>query len=83
MKTAHKLLFENLNATHYTSAKEAVIEYRIFKHQFRTVLGYDEKTDGFVALQQGHQPGALLDELPTVAILKNNGHAVVLLNEVG
>ena len=34
-------------------------------------------------MQHGHQPAALVDELPTVAILKNNGHAVILLDETG
>jgi hypothetical protein len=83
MKTNNKLLFENLDATHYTATQDAVSEYRIFKRQFDSVLGYDSGTDGYVALQKGHQPGALVDELPCVQILKNNGHAVVLLNELG
>ena len=83
MEITHKILFENLDSTHYTSTKEAINEYRIFKRQFSDLLGYDEKTNGFVALQRGHQRGALPDELPSVAILKDNGHAVILLAELG
>lgn len=83
MKTYNKLLFENLDTTHYTTTQDAVSEYRIFKSQFDNVLGYDSETDGFVVLQKGHQPGALEDELLSVQILKNNGHAVILLNELG
>ena len=83
MKTTHEIQFENLDSSYYTSAREAAKEYRIFKYHFRDLLGYDEKTGGFVALQQGHQHGALTDELPSVAILKDNGHAVILIDESG
>jgi hypothetical protein len=83
MKTKNEQLFDNLDEKHYISAIDAVVEYRVFKRQFEDVLGYDEKTDGFVALQKGHQPGALFDELPIVSVLKNYGHAVVLTDESG
>jgi hypothetical protein len=82
-KTVNELLFENLDATHYTTAKQAVADYSIFKRKFTQILGYDKITDGSVALQKGHQRGALEDELPSVQILKNNGLSVILLNELG
>ena len=85
-KMLNKFLFDHLDrSTHYITAEAAVTEYhRIFsKDRFDEVLGYDEKTDGFVALQHRHQPMALIDELPTVAILKDKGHAVILLDESG
>lgn len=55
-----KLLFENLDATHYTTTEAAVKEYSIFKTYFKDVLGYDETTGGSVALQKGHQPRACM-----------------------
>ena len=85
-KMLNKFLFDHLDrSTHYVTAEAAVTEYyRIFiRDRFNKVLGYDEKTDGFVALQHRHQPMALIDELPTVAILKDKGHAVILLDESG
>jgi hypothetical protein len=63
MKTVNQLLFENLDHTHYTDTKTASKEYEIFNHAFKDVLGYDEKTGGCLALQKGHQPAALVDEL--------------------
>jgi hypothetical protein len=83
MKIDNKLLFENLDETHYTTAKTAAKEYSIFKTEFKNVLGFDSITGGVVALQKGHQPRALYDELPTVTILKSNGHFVILLDESG
>ena len=44
-------------------------------------MGYDDSTDGFIALQKGHQPSALPFELPMAEVLKKQGHAVVLLSE--
>lgn len=83
MKTKKEQLFDSLDVTHYKSVVEAKSEYYIFKNQFKDVLGYDNISGGFAALQKGHQPGALLDELPIVSILKNNGYAVILLDETG
>jgi hypothetical protein len=78
-----KLLFENLDQTHCITTKAAVREYAIFKTDFKDVLGYDETTGGSIALQKGHQPRALYDELPTALILKNDGYSVILLDESG
>jgi hypothetical protein len=78
-----KLLFENLDDRHYITTEAAVKEYAIFKTDFKDVLGYDETTGGSVALQKGHQPRALYDELPSVLILKNDGYSVILLDESG
>ena len=78
-----KLLFEDLIETHYTTTEAAVKEYSIFKTDFQDVLGYDETTGGSIALQKGHQPRALYDELPTALILKNVGYSVILLDESG
>lgn len=83
MKTVNKILFESLDDTHYTNSKSAIKKYEIFKHEFKDVLGYDEDTDGCVVLQKGHQPGALLDELPITVFLKKAGHFVILLDETG
>lgn len=41
------------------------------------------RSNGFLALQKGHQPHALVYELPLALILKNEGHAVILLDESG
>jgi Contact-dependent growth inhibition CdiA C-terminal domain len=83
MMTVNNLLFENLDDSHYKSAESAVKEYPVFRNAFKDVLGFDEKTDGYVALQKGHQREALLSELHTAAVLKANGHSVILLPEVG
>jgi hypothetical protein len=83
MTIENKLLFENLDNRYYKTAKTAVKEYSIFRTEFKDVLGFDDVTGGSVALQKGHQPRALYDELPTVSILKDNGHAVILLDESG
>lgn len=83
MNTFNKLLFENLDGSHYTTTETAVKEYPVFIHAFKDILGFDEQTGGYVALQKGHQREALLDELRTASVLKANGHAVVLLSEVG
>jgi uncharacterized protein with FMN-binding domain len=83
MKTENELLFENLDERHYTTTAAAVVEYAIFKANFKDVLGYDEQTGGSVALQKGHQPRALYDELSTALILKKSGHTVILLDESG
>ncbi len=83
MKTINKILFESLDDTHYTNSESAIKEYEIFKYQFKNVLGYDDNTDGCVALQKGHQAGALPDELPITVFLKKTGHFVILLDETG
>jgi hypothetical protein len=83
MKIENKLLFEILDETHYTTTQTAVKEYSIFKTEFKDILGFDELTGGSVALQKGHQPRALYDELPTVSILKDNGYSIILLDESG
>lgn len=83
MKTNNQLLFENLDDTHYTTAAAAAKEYNIFKHSFNDALGYDEASDGSLALQKGHEWLPLAYELPTAIVLKNNGHAVVLISELG
>jgi hypothetical protein len=83
MKTVNKLLFENLDDSHYTNTAAAIKEYPIFKYAFKGVLGFDENTDGYVALQKGHQREALSSELPTAIVLKAYGHGVILLPEVG
>lgn len=83
MKTANKQLFDDLDNTHYKDTAEAVKEYFIFKKYFKESLGYNMQSDGYLVLQKGHQPKALLDELPTVLLLKNEGFAVVLLDETG
>lgn len=61
----------------------AATEYHIFKHSFKDILGYDEQTDGSLAVQKGHEWLPLAHELPTAAVLKANGHAVVLISELG
>jgi hypothetical protein len=81
--TTNEQLFENLDDNHYTSARAAIKEYSVFENDFQDVLGYNLLTGGSVALQKGHQPKALLDELPTAAILKSNGHTVILIDETG
>lgn len=83
MKTVNQLVFENLDDSHYTTTTAAAKEYNIFKNNFKDVLGYDDKTNGSLALQKGHEWLPLLHELPTAVILKNNGHAVVLISELG
>lgn len=83
MKTINQLLFENLGDNHYVSTQEAVQEYHIFKHSFKDILGYNERTNGSVALQKGHAWAALVNELHITEVLKENGHSVVLLSEVG
>jgi hypothetical protein len=83
MKTNNQLLFEDLDETHYTTTKTAEKEFPIFKNDFKNVLGYDAETDGSAALQKGHQREALKNELPMTIVLKDNGHAVILLSEVG
>ena len=83
MKTVNQLLFENLTDNHYSHTAVAVREYHIFKHRFKDILGYNEKTDGSVALQKGHAWAALTNELHIAEVLKEHGHSVVLLSEVG
>lgn len=87
MKTNNQLLFENLDKKHYVTTETAEKEFPIFKNDFKNdfknVLGYDADTDGSVALQKGHQREALRNELPMTIVLKDNGHAVILLSEVG
>jgi hypothetical protein len=83
MHTINKLLFNNLNDTCYTNAQAASAEYGIFKYAFKYALGYDENSDGCIILQKGHQPAALIDELPITVLLKETGHFVVLLDESG
>jgi phosphopantetheine adenylyltransferase len=83
MKTVNQLLFENLTDNHYTNTAMAVEEYHIFKQNFKTVLGYDEKTDGSVAIQKNHAWAALINELHIAQVLKENGHSVILLSEIG
>ena len=83
MKTANKLLFDDLDNTHYKNAPDASKDYFVFKKYFKESLGYDNQSGGYLALQKGHQPKALLDELPTALLLKKEGFAVVLLNETG
>lgn len=82
-KTKNQLLFENLDNTHYTTTAIATKEYPIFKNDFKGILGYDAETNGSIALQKGHQREALKNELTTAVVLKENGHAVVLLSELG
>ena len=81
MKTTNELLFENLDYKHYTNAQSAISEYEVFRHEFKNVLGYDKITDGCLVLQKGHQPAALVDELPLAVFLKQAGHFVILLDE--
>jgi hypothetical protein len=81
MKTTNELLFDNLDYKHYTNSKAAINEYEVFRHKFKDALGYDNITDGCLVLQKGHQPAALLDELPIALLLKKSGHFVILLDE--
>jgi hypothetical protein len=83
MKTVNQLLFENLSDNHYTTTIEAVHEYHIFKHHFEGVIGYNANTDGSVVLQKGHAWAALVNELHIAEVLKEHGHSVVLLSEMG
>jgi hypothetical protein len=83
MKTVNQLLFENLGDNHYTTTHQATKEYHIFRHNYKNVLGYSERTDGSVALQKGHAWAALVNELHIAEVLKEYGHSVVLLSEVG
>lgn len=83
MKALNEILFENLDDSHYTTTETAVKEYYIFRTNFKDLLGYDARTGGSVALQKGHEWAPLAHELPTAAVLKEHGHAVILLNELG
>jgi hypothetical protein len=83
MKTVNQVLFENLTDNHYTDTAAAVQEYHIFKYAFKDVLGYNTKTNGSVALQKGHAWAALINELHIAEVLKQGGHSVVLLSEIG
>ena len=59
MKTANKQLFDDLDSTHYKNALDAAKDYFVFKKHFKESLGYDDQSDGYLALQKGHQPKSL------------------------
>jgi hypothetical protein len=83
MKKTNATIFKNLNANHYVSGEQAREKYIIFNEYHQSALGFDDVSDGFLALQNGHQPHALFYELPLALLLKSEGHGVILLDESG
>ena len=80
MKTNNKQRFENLDTDYVATTAEAKKIFRnIFKYP--DALGFDEDTDGFIALHKGHSPSGLDKELPACIMLKKQGYAVELINE--
>lgn len=83
MEHTDAFIFRNLDDRHYLSSEQAREKYAIFENEYQDALGFDFDSNGFLALQNGHQPHALAYELPLALILKGEGHAVILLDESG
>ena len=83
MEHNNAIVFGNLDDRHLINAEKAREKYAIFETEYQDALGFDVISNGFLALQKGHQPHALAYELPLALILKREGHAVILLDESG
>lgn len=79
----NEFTFHGLGYQYYTDGENAKKEYFIFENNYLDALGFDVLSNGFLALQKGHEPDALSYELPLALMLKKEGHAVILLDESG
>ncbi len=81
-KPAHKKAFDALSPSEYIiGSEQSVLLISGFSDLLADALGYDVKSDGFLAIHRRHAMAALKSELPACLILKRTGHAVVLLEE--
>ena len=80
-QTTNQQIFNNISSNaFFKSQKEAS---NIFKkiQLFENAIGYDLDTEGFIVLHKGHQPAAIVAELPALLVIKRYGHAIEMLDE--
>ena len=80
-QTTNQQIFNNIPSNaFFKSQKEAS---NIFKkiQLFENAIGYDLDTEGFIVLHKGHQPAAIVAELPALLVIKRYGHAIEMLDE--
>jgi hypothetical protein len=83
-KTENEAIFDDISPEFYYKTFDfAKKEIRGLDALLENTLGFDEKTNGFVVIHKLHSKDALKIELLACQILKNLGHAVILLDESG
>ena len=83
-QTPNWSIYENLPSREYFKETiKAAPFLKGFKEIFPDALGYDEITDGFIAIHIGHSRSSLHLEIPACLVLKNVGYAIILLEESG
>jgi hypothetical protein len=83
-KTENEAIFDDISPEFYYKTFDfAKKEIRGLDALLENTLGFDEKTNGFVVIHKLHSKDALKIELLACQILKDLGHAVILLDESG
>ncbi len=81
-KTTNQQAFDDLPDADYFKTNEIAGKHFRDVRLFPTgALGFDDLSDGFIALHRTHSPSGLKDEIVACLLLKNMGFGVVLLDE--
>jgi hypothetical protein len=81
MNTVNKLLFETLDEC-YAKTFDTLKKWGYRKLEMHEdVLGFDDDSQGWVAVHRKHAASGLFDELATCRILKSKGYGVELIEE--
>ncbi|MFN0035090.1 MAG: hypothetical protein ACKVUS_08490 [Saprospiraceae bacterium] len=80
-KKTNRQIFEDLPSEAYFKSVEKAA--KIFRDMAQHVgsLGFDEETNGFLALHRRHAPSGFEQEIPVCVFLKKLGFGVVLAEE--
>ncbi len=81
MSKLNRLKFESYSRSEYlTNQIDAETHFRVML-KFPDVIGYDNKSNGYLVIHRFHSPSGLEDEIPVCQILKLHGYCVELIPE--
>lgn len=83
IKQKNKLVFDSYPETDYVkkAAKSKFERFLRSKPELKEVIGYDDKSGGYVVVHKKHNARALQQELPICKILKDKGYQIELRDE--